>query len=140
MTETHLTWSDEIGKRVRTGDWPDQAVSTVTKIQEALREAGDTFGLAAGRRETAAQLVNYFMEKAKVVYVVYDVWTAGFLAWLRDQGVADKELQAELVRLRILMSWPDGTPMDPIARWTDLGARRCPGQRHPQLRVVRGDG
>ena len=32
---THLTWSDEIGKRVRTGDWPDQAISTATKIQEA---------------------------------------------------------------------------------------------------------
>nr|MDQ3553751.1 hypothetical protein [Chloroflexota bacterium] len=65
---THLTWSDEIGKRVRTGDWEDQAASTVTKIQEALRDGGDTFGLAAGRRETAAQLVDYFMEEAKVVY------------------------------------------------------------------------
>ena len=43
MTATHLAWSDEIGKRVRTGEWADQAVSTVTKIKEAVEEAGDVF-------------------------------------------------------------------------------------------------
>ena len=37
-TATHLTWSEEIGKRVRTGDWADQAVSTVTRILEAIPE------------------------------------------------------------------------------------------------------
>ena len=42
-----------------------------TKIREALEEAGDEFGLKAGRREIAAQLVDYFMEEAKVVYVIY---------------------------------------------------------------------
>ena len=29
---THLTWSDDLGKRVRTGDWADQDISTVTKV------------------------------------------------------------------------------------------------------------
>jgi hypothetical protein len=123
VTATHLTWSDEIGKRVRTGDWADQTVSTVTKIKEALREAGDTFGLLAGRRETAAQLVDYFMEEAKVVYVVYDVWNDGFLAWLRSQGVTDAEIGAELDRLGELVRWPDGTPLDHVTRWADLGRR-----------------
>ncbi|HSO28456.1 MAG TPA: hypothetical protein VLS28_01015 [Candidatus Sulfomarinibacteraceae bacterium] len=120
---THLAWSDEIGKRVRTGDWTDQAVSTVTKIREALEEAGDTFGLRAGRRETSAQLVDYFMEEAKVVYVVYKVWTEGFLGWLRGQGVTDVDLTAELDRLARLMAWPDGTPLDPSVRWEALGVR-----------------
>lgn len=118
---THLTWSEEIGKRVRTGDWADQAVSTATRILEALREGGDTFGLAAGRRETAAQLVDYFMEEAKVVYVVYEVWTAGFLDWLRGEGVGEEDLATELDRLRALMAWPDGTPLDTAARWAALG-------------------
>ncbi len=122
MPPTQLTWSDEIGKRVRTGEWPDLAVSTVTRIREALLEGGDTFGLAAGRRETAAQLVDYFMEEAKVVYVIYEVWTAGFLDWLRAQGVTEADLDAELTRLRALMAWPDGTPLDPAARWANLGA------------------
>ena len=118
---THLTWSDEIGKRVRTGDWADQAVSTVTRIQEALRDGGDIFGLAAGRRETAAQLVDYFMEEAKVVYVIYEVWTAGFLDWLRGGGVAEDDLTAEMERLRTLLAWPDGSPLDVAARWAALG-------------------
>ena len=123
MTQsTQLTWSDEIGKRVRMGDWSDQAVSTVTKIREALHEAGDEFGLAAGRRETAAQLVDYFMEEAKVVYVIYEVWTAGFLDWLRANGVTHVELDSERARLSALMAWPDGAPFDPAARWRELGA------------------
>lgn len=120
---THLGWSDEIGKRVRTGDWADQSISTVTKIREALEEAGDTFGLKAGRRETSAQLVDYFMEEAKVVYVVYKVWTEGFLGWLRAQGIQDADLSAELDRLARLMAYPDGTPLDPALRWEALGER-----------------
>lgn len=119
----HLTWWDEVGKRVRTGAWEDQAVSTVTKIREALEEAGDEFGLKAGRRETAAQLVDYFLEEAKVVYVIYKVWTEGFLGWLRSRGVPEPELRAELDRLAALMAWPDGTPLDPVVRWAALGQR-----------------
>jgi len=120
---THLAWSDEIGKRVRTGDWADQAISTITKIREALEDAGDVFGPKAGRRETAAQLVDYFMEEAKIVYVIYKVWTEGFLDWLRAQGVSETEIAAELDRLAHLLAYPDGTPLDPVTRWEALGER-----------------
>ena len=120
---TELAWSESIGKRVRVGDWADQAVPTLTKAREALAEAGDEFGLKAGRREVAAQLVDYFMEEAKVVYVIYEVWTHGFLDWLSAKGVGPDELDAELVRLRSLMAYPDGTPLDAAARWEALGAR-----------------
>ena len=123
MTETHLAWSDELGKRVRTGLWADQAIGTATKIREALEDAGDTFGLKAGRRETSAQLVDYFMEEAKVVYVIYKVWTEGFVDWLRGKGVEEADLSAELDRLATLMAWPDGTPLDATARWEALGER-----------------
>lgn len=121
MHDPQLTFSEAIGKRVRTGDWADQSISTVTKIVDALRAGGDTFGLAAGRRETAAQLVDYFMEEAKVVYLIYEVWTAGFTTWLRDQGVPPDELETELDRLRVLLAWPDGTALDPAARWAAIG-------------------
>lgn len=123
MTDTHLAWSDELGKRVRTGLWADQAIGTATKIREALEDAGDTFGLKAGRRETSAQLVDYFMEEAKVVYVIYKVWTEGFVDWLRGKGVEEADLSAELDRLATLMAWPDGTPLDATARWEALGER-----------------
>jgi hypothetical protein len=117
---TRLVWSDEIGKRVRTGDWPDQAVPTLTKIEQALGEAGDEFGLLAGRRDTAAQLVDYFMEEAKIVYLIYKVWTAGFLDWLAKEGVPREERRAELERLSGLLAYPDGTPLDTVARWQEL--------------------
>ena len=120
---TDLVWSESIGKRVRTGDWSEQTIPTLTKAREALVEAGDDFGLKAGRRETAAQLVDYFMEEVKVVYVIYEVWTKGFLDWLLAQGVPQEELDTELVRLKALMAYPDGTPLDTVARWEELGAR-----------------
>ncbi|CAN5566939.1 hypothetical protein BH20CHL6_BH20CHL6_09990 [soil metagenome] len=117
---TQLTWSAEIGKRIRTGEWPDQAVPTLAKAREALVEAGDIFGTRAGRRETSAQLVDYFMEEAKVVYLIYKVWTAGFLEWLAGAGVPEQERAAELARLAQLLAYPDGRPLDPATRWDDL--------------------
>ena len=120
---THLEWSGSIGKRVRVGDWADQAVPTLTKAREALAEGGDEFGLKAGRREVAAQLVDYFMEEAKVVYVIYEVWTQGFLDHLAEKGVSEQDREAELQRLNELMAYPDGTPLDPSARWDALGER-----------------
>jgi hypothetical protein len=118
----HLDWSDSIGKRVHTGDWADQARPTLDKVRESLAEAGDEFGLKAGRREVAAQLVDSFMEEAKVVYLIYKVWTDGFLAWLSSKGVTPEELDDEVERLKRLLPYPDGSLLDPPARWAELGA------------------
>jgi hypothetical protein len=109
-----LEWSEEIGKRVRTGPWTDQAISTTKKILEAI---------ALGQWEVAAQLVDYWMEEAKVVYVIYDVWTDGFSTWLTDQGVSKEELSTEMDRLRQLLAFPDGTPYEARSRWEELGAK-----------------
>lgn len=109
---TRLTWSDELGKRVRTGDWDDQVVPTVVKIREAIE---------VGRGEDAAQLVDYFMEEAKVIHAIYLVWYPGFVEWLREAGVDDEELDAEIQRLKRLLAHPDGRPFEPEDRWLDLG-------------------
>ena len=119
---TQLTWSETLGKRVKVGSWTDQQTPTLEEARRAIAEAGDEFGLKAGRREVAAQLVDYFMEEAKVVYVIYDVWTKGFLDWLATKGVPEEERQAEIDRLKALLAFPDGEPLDPQARWEALGA------------------
>jgi hypothetical protein len=111
---TRLTWSEELGKRVRTGNWEDQAVSTVRKIEDAVGE---------GRWEEAAQLVDYFMEEAKVCHNIYGLWLGGFVDWLALQGIPDDQREAELNRLSRLMAFPDGKPFEPTSRWEGLGAR-----------------
>jgi hypothetical protein len=75
-----LTWSDALGKRIREGDWAEQAVST------------------------------------------YQVWTEGFLNWLRLEGVGEEELAAELGRLRGLLAFPDGEAYEPKSRCEAFGA------------------
>lgn len=111
---TTLTWSASLGKRVRTGDWADQAISTTAKLRESIEQ---------GHWELAAQLVDYWMEEAKVCHVIYGVWSEGFEAWLGGRGVAPAELEGEVVRLRSLLAFPDGEPFDPSPRWLALGAR-----------------
>jgi hypothetical protein len=110
---TTLTWSDELGKRVRTGDWSDQAISTIEKIEEAVD---------AGQWEVAAQLVDYFMEEAKVVHVIYGVWFSGFSSFLVERGIPSDTISAELDRLGQLLRFPDGSTFDPDPAWDEVGA------------------
>ena len=109
-----LEWSQEIGKRVRRGEWSDQAISTTRKIKEAV---------SAGQWELVAQLVDYWMEEAKVVYVIYKVWTEGFEAWLLERGLGQQELISEADRLARLLSFPDGSAYDPRPRWEQLATK-----------------
>jgi hypothetical protein len=111
---TTLTWSPALGKRVRAGSWRELAVSTAQRIEEAL---------AAGQLEVAAQLVDYFMEEAKVCHNVYQVSVDGFERWLGERGVPEPELRAERERLKRLPAFPDGEPFDPLPRWRALGAQ-----------------
>jgi hypothetical protein len=109
---TKLTWSDQLGKRVRQGSPEELVISTVERIHEAL---------GAGQWEPAAQLVDYFMEEAKVCHLVYTTWAEGFERWLADAGVKPDELAAERSRLDEVLRFPDGGAFEPHQRWTDLG-------------------
>ena len=111
---THLVWSDEIGKRVRVGDWADQVIPTVRKIEDALAE---------GRIEVAAELIDYFMEEAKVCHAIYSKWHSGFIEWLINEGVTREVLNIETDRLAKLLAMPDGSDFTPFDLWAELGAR-----------------
>lgn len=68
---TRLTWSDEVGKRVRTGGWQEQARPTIEVIREALDAAGGEFWgwcRAARDRRPARRLLQG--RGAKVVYLI----------------------------------------------------------------------
>jgi hypothetical protein len=109
---TTLTWSTELGKRVRSGDWDDQAIGTIQKIEEAI---------AGGQGEVAAQLIDYFIEEAKVVHLIYGVWFDGFERFLLESGISPEDLSRELERLARLLALPDSTPFEPDERWVALG-------------------
>ena len=70
----------------------------------------------------AAQLIDYWMEEAKVVYVIYQVWGEGFVGFLREKGVSDAEIDAEIERLSRLLAHPDGTAFGPKPSWEAIGS------------------
>lgn len=109
---TTLTWSDDLRKRVRSGDWQDQAISTTQKIRDSIN---------ATEWEIAAQLIDYWMEEAKIVYVIYQVWDEGFVGYLRGKGLEGPEIDAEIERLRTLLAFSDGEPFRTTERWEALG-------------------
>jgi hypothetical protein len=111
---TTLTWSDDLRKRVRTGAWQDQAISTTRKIRDSIE---------AGEWELAAQLVDYWMEEAKVVYVIYQVWDEGFVTYLDGAGVPREETETEIQRLRELLAFPDGGLFETTSRWEALAVQ-----------------
>lgn len=108
---TRVTWSDEVGKRVRTGTWEEQAVSTTLCIRDEID---------AGRFELAAQLVDYWMEEAKVIQVIYDSWTEGWRGFLIHRGVSVEAVDSEFSRLGTLLAFPDGEPFSANGRWLHI--------------------
>jgi hypothetical protein len=113
-SSTVLTWSAELGKRRRTGDWQDQTISTVEKITQAISHRSP---------EVAAELVDYFMEEAKICHKIYVGWEQAFDEWLVAEGVMPSEVTQEKTRLASLLCFPDGEDFDPHARWERLGAQ-----------------
>ena len=110
---TRLTWSETLNKRVRTGDWKEQAISTTSKIVDAINDE---------EWEVAAQLIDYWMEEAKVVYVIYQVWGEGWITFLGQRGVSDADVHAEQARLCELLAFPSGEPFDPATHWKRLSS------------------
>ncbi len=112
-----IGFSGTIGRRVRLGDWQDQKISTYRKVHEAL---------ADGRFDDARELADYFVDEAKVCWVLYRQWISDLEGYLGECGVAPEAL-AEITR-QILDATrlPDGERFDSDAHWarfTDLIGR-----------------
>ena len=110
-SQSNVTWSNSVGKRIREGSWTDQATSTTEKIREAIQ---------ASHWERAAELLDYWMEEAKVVYVVYRTWTDGWRRYFESRGVPAADVEREVTRLQHLLAFPDGRPFDSRVHWREL--------------------
>ena len=111
MTETRVEFSEALGRRVRTGSWEDQKISTYRKIREAVHER---------RWDDAARLANYFVDEASVCFGIYRQWIPDLSAFLGEHGVAQDELDRVNAEIVAKLALPDGAPFEPRRHWDRL--------------------
>ena len=106
-----VSYSETLKRRVRTGDFREQAASTWQKILDALeaRDGAD-----------AAALASYAVDEAKIHCDVMAQWRADLRALLADKGVSSEELAANDRRLVELLHLPDGSPFDLPRLWNEF--------------------
>ena len=126
---THLEWSDAIGKRVRSGDWADQAVSTV--VTEFRRIA---YGHAMPDGHEAEHLAVYERHNREV-REHFRGREADFLEVCWETGSGWKEL-GDFLKLPV----PDA-PLPHANRSADKrGLLLWKGAQRMLRRVIGGDG
>jgi len=108
MTETQIAFSEQLGRRIRTGSWEEQKVSTYRKIKEAVRK---------GRWDDAARLANYFVDEANVCFTLYRQWIGDLNAFLRENGIPQAELDRVNADIVEKLALPDGSPFEPRRHW-----------------------
>jgi hypothetical protein len=108
----NLTYSEVLGRRVRSGDWADQRISTVQKIREALE--GSDFN-------EAAALADFFVDEARVLYAdIYRGWINDINEFLLARGVPYDGLQQANQKILSLLTLPDGRPFRARRLWEEF--------------------
>lgn len=103
-----IGFSTAIGRRVRLGDWQDQKISTYQKIHDAL---------GAGDAATAGALADYFIDEARVCWVLYRQWIKDLAGYLADCGIDEAALAGITAQIEDAIRLPDGSPFDSDAHW-----------------------
>jgi hypothetical protein len=97
-----------IGRRARVDSWENQKISTYRRIREAIdREDWDA----------AAQLMNYFIDEAKVCFSIYRQWIPDLNAFLAENGVAQSELDQVNADIVAKLAHPDGRAWNAYQQW-----------------------
>ena len=113
-----LSYSDVLGRRVRRGDWDDQKIATLDKIEEAI---------TAGKFSEAAELADFFKDEASVIHSIYRDWIPKLIDFLRDRGIDEAELSQINEQILSVVRTPEGRPFH---------ARRLWGEFEGKLREV----
>jgi hypothetical protein len=108
-----ISYSEVLGRRVRSGDWEDQAVATYDKILAALDE---------GRFADAAELADFFVDEAAVIHSIYRDWIPQLIEFLEGRGVGEDELAEVNEGILALLRLPDGRPFHARRLWGELQA------------------
>jgi hypothetical protein len=111
MAKANLEYSVMLGRRVRTGPWSEQVVSTYRRVIEALEER---------EWSKAAKLSNYFREEAEVCFAIYSQWIPDLRSYLLGKGVTKGELDQVDDGILDKLRLPDGTPFDRYREWDRL--------------------
>ncbi|HTT90801.1 MAG TPA: hypothetical protein VMF65_14710 [Acidimicrobiales bacterium] len=114
MPESELQYSKALGRRVRTGSWREQVVSTYRRILEAIDE---------GRWGPAAKLANYFVEEAEVCFAIYRQWIPDLRAHMLARGVPTAEVERADRLILDKLRLPDGTDFDRYEQWDNFRAK-----------------
>jgi len=106
-----LTFSELLGRRIRSGDWVEQKVSTFGEVGRAIDDA---------RWSDAAELANYFVDEARVCWNLYRQWTIELQDFLLTRGVSRDELEAVRTSIAEATRMPDGSLFDPEKEWASF--------------------
>jgi hypothetical protein len=109
-----LAYSELLGRRVLAGDFERQRTSTVVQIREELR---------AGRFREAAELVDFFLDEAAVIFGIYRPWLNDLNEFLLARGLSEDEIRDLNARILALLTLPDGRPFEARILWEELRAK-----------------
>ena len=103
-----LTFSEVLGRRIRSGDWVDQKVSTFREVGRAVDE---------GRWDDVGDLANYFVDEARVCWNLYRQWVVDLEGFLLQRGVSHDDVDSIREGIAEVTRMPDGTLFEPEKEW-----------------------
>jgi len=121
-----LAFSDLVGRRVRTGDWQEQKISTYDKIRSALER---------GESREAAAFVDFFADEADVIYSIFRQLIPDVNEVLLQRGIDKTDVRDINVKILSLLRLPDGRPFKPRRLWEEFRSMQremillCGGER-----------
>lgn len=120
-----LGFNELLARRVRTGTWEDQKISTYRKIREAIEKK---------HWDDAAALADYFVDEARVCYDLYQQWIQDLNNFLKDNGVSEEEVNNANERILDLLKLPDGRSFRAPFLWSEFLAKvqKCVKHCHRQ--------
>jgi hypothetical protein len=80
-----MKFNEELGRKVRDESWTELSVSTYQRITEALE---------SGCKETALELIDYFLDEALVCRRLFDQWIRDTQKFLLFKGYGEERLEA----------------------------------------------